>query len=147
MAAAALRFPNTKRRVTRDIAEITVGCEHRQIVTNAKLRKERIDRSNLYAGSTAFVAQFGGVNVILPVGHEEWKCRKSTQYLGSRFRALESLKQFLQNKTRRQNTLTRLQRTDQSSNLRLIRRCITPKCQRPDARIDEKAQLRERSDL
>jgi hypothetical protein len=81
--------------MTRDIAEIAVGREHRQIVTNAQLSKECVDRSNLRAGSTAVVAQFGGIDVIVPVGREERKRGKSTQYLGSRFATLESLKQFL----------------------------------------------------
>jgi hypothetical protein len=127
--------------------EIAIGREHRQAMTNTQLSKERIDRSNLYARSPATIAQLGGIDVIAPVRRQERECGKPIQYLFSRFGAVETLEQFLQDETCRQDALASFQGSDQSADLRFIRRCITPKCQRPDARIDEKAQLRERSDL
>ena len=47
--------------------KVVVGRQQRQFVTNAELREQGVDGANLHTGATAAIAQFRGVNVILPV--------------------------------------------------------------------------------
>jgi hypothetical protein len=50
----------------RKAPEIAVRREHRELVTDAQLRQERVDRPDLQAPSAAGVPQIGCVDVIPP---------------------------------------------------------------------------------
>jgi hypothetical protein len=52
-----------------DALEVIVASEHQQAVANAQLRKQRIDRANLYAMATTGIAQFHRMNVILSMAN------------------------------------------------------------------------------
>jgi hypothetical protein len=49
------------------VPEVAIGRQHREIVADAKLREQRIDCTDLNAGTAASVAQFGGIGVVVPV--------------------------------------------------------------------------------
>jgi hypothetical protein len=55
----------------RDIVKVPVDCQHGQVVAEAELGQQRIDRSDLNAGAPAFVSQFGSVHMITPVGNQQ----------------------------------------------------------------------------
>jgi hypothetical protein len=54
------------------VPEVAIGRQHREIVADAKLREQRIDCTDLNAGTAASVAQFGGIDVVVPVRNEQW---------------------------------------------------------------------------
>jgi hypothetical protein len=49
------------------MVEILVGCEHRQLIPNAKLRQQRIYGPRLNTFTTTPVSQSSGMNVIVSV--------------------------------------------------------------------------------
>jgi len=53
--------------------EIIVGGQHRQPVTDAKLRQHGIDCSELNSSTLTSVSQLSGVDVILPASTAEAK--------------------------------------------------------------------------
>ena len=53
-----------------DLLEVTVRREHRQVVANAELSQQSIDRSDLCAGTTAKVLQLRGLTVIIAIGNK-----------------------------------------------------------------------------
>ena len=53
-----------------DMDEVTAGCEHEQVVVDAKLGKERIDRFDLHTGAAAAIAQFHRLYVIADLWYE-----------------------------------------------------------------------------
>ncbi len=78
-------MPQLEGRPAGDTAKIAVGCEHCQIMTNAKLGKQRVNGANLQSRTSTVVAQFGGRNVILPIWHQKRQCRKTFHNLRTRF--------------------------------------------------------------
>lgn len=52
--------------------EIIVRGQQRQIVPDAQLRDDAVDGSDLQTGAPRGIAQFGGLDVILSVGKQEW---------------------------------------------------------------------------
>jgi len=64
-------LPDAKGRVLGDTTEILVGGQHRQLMTNAQLRQEGVDRTYLYATAAAPVPQPSGINVIASIGKQE----------------------------------------------------------------------------
>ena len=53
------------------MSEILVCRKHRQVVMNAKLRKQCIHRFDLYARAATPIAQFRRLNVIVPLRYQE----------------------------------------------------------------------------
>lgn len=62
--------PEAQVDVPRHQHEVTIGGEHREIVTKAQLREERVDRPDLDTAAAA-VAQLGGLDMVGTVGHEQ----------------------------------------------------------------------------
>src|SRR5215470_6904529 len=58
------RVPNLQGAMPGHMAKIVVGREHRQIVPDAKLRQESVDRADLNAGTAASIPQLSGIDVI-----------------------------------------------------------------------------------
>ena len=52
------------------MAKVSVGRQHRQVVADAKLRQQSIDRTDLNAAAETFVAQFRRVDMVAPVGNQ-----------------------------------------------------------------------------
>ena len=96
-----------------DIAKVSVGCQHRQVVTEAELRQQRIDGADLNAAASAFVSQFGRVHMIAPVGDQQWQCGEAIEKLCTVSRSDEPLQKLLQNEPGRREFLTGFDSTDQ----------------------------------
>ena len=127
--------------------EIVVGRQQHQVVANAQLRDDRVDRANLQAGATTAIAQFRGLDMIQPIRSQEGQRRKAVNDVLSRLRAGKSLQQFLQDQTRDYNRFTAFERVAQYVNLRGGRNLVAAEREGPDARIDEEGHRRERSAL
>ena len=125
-----------------DMAEINVGGEQRQLVTNAKMRKQCIDRTRLDSARTTQISQFRSSNVIFPVGIQERKCGKAFDDLPFVLGTRESLQEFLQDQPRAQNPIARFEGLNERVHLRDIGRSVTTQQQRPDAGVNEKIQVR-----
>ena len=54
-----------------DIAKVSVGRQHREVVAETELRQQRIDRADLNAATSAFASQFGGVHMVAPIGNQQ----------------------------------------------------------------------------
>lgn len=75
--------------------EVVVDAQQCQIVPDAELGEQGVDRADLNSGSAASISEFGRRNVILTVGLEQRKRCEALDYLCARLRAGEALKQFL----------------------------------------------------
>ncbi len=113
----------------------------------AKLRQERIDRSDLDACAPAVIAQSGGFDVIRSIRNEERDRGEAIQDLRPGFRAQEALQKLLENDARGENQLAGLDRPDKCLHFTHRRRGLAPKGERPNTGIDEQAHLRLRSAL
>lgn len=114
---------------------------------NAELCKQSVDGANLDAGTTTTIAQFCGVNVILPVrGKERERC-EPVDNVFTRTRAGEPLQQFLQNQPSGHNGFATFQGAAQRPYPWSIGRRVATEGERADARIDEQRHRRDRSAL
>ena len=69
-------------------------------MANAELCKNSIDRANLQTGPTTSIAQFRGIDVILPVRRQKRQGPEPVDDVFTRARSDESLQEFLQNQPR-----------------------------------------------
>jgi len=128
-------------------SEVAIGREHHELMPDADLREEDIDRPDLYTVSAADVPQFRRRHVVLPVGNDEGKDCESFEDQLSRLGALKSLQQLLENQTGGEQRLVSFDRVTQSGDGRFHADLVAPQRERPDAAVDEQRQSRERSAL
>ena len=143
----SLLQPNAQRDSLCHSREIPIGCEHDQVVANAELRKQGVDRPDLRAAAPAGITQLGSGNVILPVGSHERQGRETINYFLPRLRSSEALEQFLQHEAGCEQRLPALECFRERCNFGDGVRRITTQCQGPHAGVDEQIQPRDRSDL
>ena len=127
--------------------KIAVGRKHRQVVTDAKLREQGVDRADLNAGAAAAVTKFRCIDMIAPVGNQKRQGREAIEDAFAGSRPGKPLQQLLQYETGGEELFAGLYRSKKLARLRRGRRRIPPKSERPDAGIDKEAQRRERSAL
>ena len=89
----------------RHMLKICIRGQHRQLVLDAELRKQRVNRANLYTVASAEILQFSGFDVSLSARHEEWQRGESLQNRVSRGWSGKPLKQLLKNQTGGDNLL------------------------------------------
>jgi hypothetical protein len=53
--------------------EVVVGAQERQMVANAQLSEERVDRANLDACSAAFVSEISGCDMVFAIRLQQGK--------------------------------------------------------------------------
>ena len=111
-------------------------------MSQAKLREESVNRSNLYPGPATTISQVSRLHVILAIGHKERHCGKSFQNLRASFWTSETLQDFLENKACRYDRLGRFDCAREHLPFFQLRRRIASERKRPNAGIDEKAQAR-----
>ncbi len=116
-------------------------------MSDAELREERVDGPHLDAAPSARVAERGRADVVRSRWHEQRERGEAGNDRVSRFRAVESLEQFLEDESGREDQVALGERRRQDVHFRNVARCVTAKSQRPHARIDEEVQPRERSAL
>ncbi len=82
--------------MARQMVKIPIRCQHRQIVANAELREQGVDRPDLNAGAPTFVAKARRLDMILAIGRQQWEGGESFQQRAAGFRSLKPLQQFLE---------------------------------------------------
>ena len=100
------RRPHAQAAVRRSELEIVVGAQQRQIVSNAQLRQQRVDRADLNTCSAASVAQLGGCYMVFAIRLQQRKRCEALDDLLARFRPVESLKQLLENHAGRDDDIS-----------------------------------------
>jgi hypothetical protein len=133
--------------VVNDVPEVVVSRQHCQFVVNAKLGQESVDRSDLHSVATASVSQFGCLDVIVAIRHQQRHRRKTFENLISRLRPGESLQKLLKHEACRNYGLAALDRFDKRCDFSCGSGRIPPERKRPDAGIHEERQARFRSAL
>ena len=124
-----------KRAVFGNTVEVHVCGQQSQLVTNAKLSDQCVDRSCLNSAHAAQIAQFRSGNIIFSVRIQERKCREALDDLLFGFGTSETLQELLQYETRAQNTIAGFEGMDERVNLRNVGRPATAQQQRPDAGV------------
>jgi hypothetical protein len=117
--------------------KVIIGREHRQLMTNAQLRKHGVNRADLQAGATTAIAQFCGVDMILPLRGQKRQGRETIDNVFARPRAGESLQQFLQDQSRGYDGIATFKGIAQGAHLRSRRGAVASKRKRPDASVDK----------
>jgi len=79
--------------------KITIGTEHREVMSDAELREERIDRSDLKAAAAALAAKVRSGDVVVALWHDERQRGEPIDDLRSRLRVAEALEKFLKNQS------------------------------------------------
>lgn len=116
-------------------------------MSDAELRKNRIDGTYLDAGPAATIANFGCLNMVLAIWGQQWKCAEAIDNFRPITGAGKSLEEFLQDQAGGHHRLTNLQSALQCINLRRRTGPISAKCEGPNTGVDQKGHLRERSFL
>ena len=75
--------------------EVPVAAEHRQFMTDAKRGQESIDRTDLYPGTPAAIAQLRRPDVIVAIGYQQRYGGESIQDLVTGSRPPKALQKFL----------------------------------------------------
>src|ERR1700730_3497655 len=76
--------------------EVPVAAEHRPFMTDAKRGQESIDRSDLYPGTPAAIAQLRRPDVIVAIGYQQRYGGESIQDLFTGSRPPKALQKLLQ---------------------------------------------------
>ena len=96
---------------------------------DTQLSEEHIDRSDLHPSLATLVAKRCGSDVIFTVGHDQRKRRETVHDLLLGLGTGKSLKELLQDQSRRYDALTRLEGARQGAHGGRIGRLIPPKRQ------------------
>ncbi len=91
--------------MSRHVAKVLVGRQHRQIVPNAKLRQQGVDRSDLDTAAATFVAQLRGVDMVAPIRNQQRQGGKSIHNSLAIPRSGKALQKLLQHQAGRENCL------------------------------------------
>lgn len=142
--SALLRTPSPKRLMRGEVGEIGVRREQLQLVTNAELRKQRVDRANLDASPARTVSDLCSLKVIVAVGCHERQGGKARDDCFMSTGSAEALEQLLIDESSRHHELACGQGSLQSAHLGEICRRIAAERKRPHARVDEEGHSRVR---
>lgn len=130
-----------------DPREVLVRRQHRQLVPDAELSKESVDGADLDAPAPACRANVGSSDVVVAIRHEQRESGESVDDPFAGPGAAEALEQLLEDEPGRHDLLSVFERPGESVDGGKRRRPVAPKRERPDARLDEQRQARERSAL
>jgi hypothetical protein len=56
--------------VAGNVLKVVVACEHRQVMTDAKLSQQGIDCSDLYPGTATAISQLRGPDMIVSIRNQ-----------------------------------------------------------------------------
>jgi hypothetical protein len=129
------------------VHEILIGAQQNDFVSDAQLRDQRVDCANLHARSTAQIPEMGRGNMVPSVWLYQCQRRETLDDFCACLGAREALEKFLQHQPRGDDDVGASEGFLEGLNLGHFNLDIASECQRPDARIDEKRHLRERSAL
>jgi hypothetical protein len=97
--------------------EIVVRRQEKQIIMDAQLSKQRIDRPQLYSRTPRSIPNFCGIDVILSDRFDKRERRESLHNVFVSSRSQETLQQFLQNQPSRYHDFSAAERCAQYSDL------------------------------
>ena len=140
-------LPNLKLAVLGGVDKVVVRREQCELVSDAELRKQRVDGAELNASSAAGVAQLCRGDVILTVGVHPSEGSESFDDLLFGGRSSEALEEFLEDQACCDHERFAEQSISQRLNLWFGSLYVPAKPQRPDAGIDEQTHDRLRSAL
>ena len=89
--------PESKDAVSGNVAKVFVGGQHCQIVAEAELREQCVDRADLNPSAAALVSQLSRVHMVAPVGNEKRQRGEPLKNLRAIFGSAEPLQRLLQN--------------------------------------------------
>lgn len=130
-----------------DPSKVHVGRKELQLVSYAELRENRVDRADLHSAPASAIADLRGLVVVVTIWGDERKSGEASDDRLLRARSVEALKDLLIDEAGRNNEIAACQRSLEGSDLRHGGRCVAPKREGPNARVDEQAQSRDRSCL
>jgi len=139
--------PESQSTVPGDIAKVSVGRQHREVVADTELRQKRIDRAGLNAAASTFVSQFGRLHMVASVRHQHRQRGEPIKNLRTVPRAGEALQKLLQDETGGHEFFAGSDRADQFVPFASHSGRVALERQRPGAGVDKEAQRRERSAL
>jgi len=99
-----------------DVCKAFVRGEQRQLVPNAELRKNRVDRADLNPRAAAAVAKLSGVYVVLAIRGKQRKGAEAIDDLRAVTRPGETLEELLEHKPGRDYGLSALESALQGTN-------------------------------
>jgi hypothetical protein len=134
-----LSGPQPKLDVLRSRTEVAVRAEQDEIVLEAELDENGVDRSDLDAAPPAAFANFSGLDVVVTLRLQESERGKPLDQLPTRLGSGEALEKFLQDQTGREDLIGSLQGVSKSLHFRRRRLGIAAEGEGPDAGIDKKA--------
>lgn len=110
---SAFRRPNLQCCMFCNMAEILIGCQHCQVIAQAELRQQRVDRPDLHTFAAALIAQFRRMNVVVAIRHDQRQGGKPLDDLVPALGAGETLQNFLEHEAGGEKRLTGFERPDQ----------------------------------
>ncbi len=142
-----LARPDPERRNRGKVLEIPVCTQHDELVPDAELGEEGIDRAYLDAATTTVVAKICRRGVIFALGHEQRQRSESIENLLSRFRSVESLQDLLENQACGEDRPFVPKSVSQEVHAGMILTTIAAHSKRPDTGVNEEFQSRDRAAL
>jgi hypothetical protein len=81
--------------VSRDWREVMVRRQQQQVMANAELGEQCVDRADLYARTSAPIAQVRRANVVVAIRDNERQCGELCDDVPGRAQPAEALQKFL----------------------------------------------------
>ena len=128
------------------VDEIAVGTEELEVVCDAELRDECVDRAELHARSATVIAQFCGCDVVVASGVHVRERPQPLAKVSLRALRQKTLEKLLHDQACGHDQVGR-ERRRQLRNSRTVWRGVASQSEGPHARIDENGHARERSPL
>lgn len=111
------------------MCEILVGGEQDKLVLDAKLRDERIHRTQLHAATSARIAQLCCSHMSVARGLNQGQCLKVLEAAGLILGAVETLQEFLQHDAGDDDGIAIQQCALKNGDRRMIRPTVAPQRQ------------------
>lgn len=146
-APPLLRCPALQWLVLRKTHKISVGAEELKLVADAELSQDRVDGSQLETPPAGAVANLRGFEVVAPIRRDERERSEASDDRLLRAGPMKPLEELLIHETRREDEHPACQRSFEGAHLGAVGGSVPAKRERPDARVDEETQSRERSRL
>lgn len=116
-------------------------------MADAELSQDRVDGSQLEIPSAGAVANLRSFEMIVSIGRDERERSEASDDRLLRTGPMKPLKELLIDETRREDEHPAGQRSFEGTHLGAVGGSVPAKRERPDARVDEETQSRERSRL
>jgi hypothetical protein len=133
--------------VLRNPCEVRIRGEQLELMSDAELSEDRIDRPDLHPSPASAVPDLRGLEVIAAIRRHEGQGSEARDDRLLRARSLKALEELLVDETGGDDEITAAKRSCERADFGLSGGGVAPKRQGPDARVDEQAQSRDRSRL